>query len=236
MKRAPSAFTLIELLTVIAIIGILGAILIPVAASVRESGRRSLCLSNLRQIAVATQVFAADHEGQLPRPNWGESSHGWLYDVPLHRPGGRFAGPDYNPQAGALRDGQLWPYLEHDEIYQCPTDWMKKDHLFEARTQKLSSYVMNGSASAYSGGPALKVEQFQPDAIMFWEADEATPFFYNDGANFPDEGISMRHGRGAHVAGLYGNVEIISQADYAQQLTLRPGRLWNNPRTSHGGG
>ena len=44
------AFTLIELLTVIAIIGILGAILIPVIGKVRESGRASQCVSNLRQL------------------------------------------------------------------------------------------------------------------------------------------------------------------------------------------
>lgn len=46
------AFTLIELLTVIAIIGILAAILIPVVSRVRQSARESVGLSNLRQIGL----------------------------------------------------------------------------------------------------------------------------------------------------------------------------------------
>ncbi len=54
-------FTLIELLTVIAIIGILAAILIPTVAAVRESARRSLCASNVRQLVLACHVFAEDH-------------------------------------------------------------------------------------------------------------------------------------------------------------------------------
>lgn len=62
------AFTLIELLTVIAIIGILSAILIPVVASVRDQARSSVCKSNLRQIGLAIQMYANDH-GDLTPPN-----------------------------------------------------------------------------------------------------------------------------------------------------------------------
>lgn len=228
-------FTLIELLTVIAIIGILASILIPVVGQVRESGRRSLCLSNLRQIAVASAIYATDNDGYLPLPNWSEGSVGWLYAAPLNRGGGRSAGPNHNPQAAALREGWLWPYLENETVYQCPTDWLDRDSpLFLARTQRLSSYVMNGSANAYGGPKALLVEGFIGEAIMFWEADEMQPFYYNDGSNFPHEGISLRHGRGAHVAGINGNVEIISQQEYARELVRSPGRLWNNYKTPDG--
>lgn len=55
------AFTLIELLTVIAIIGILAAILIPVASQVREQGRRAVCQSNIRQQVLAMHVWTEDH-------------------------------------------------------------------------------------------------------------------------------------------------------------------------------
>jgi prepilin-type N-terminal cleavage/methylation domain-containing protein/prepilin-type processing-associated H-X9-DG protein len=60
------AFTLIELLTVIAIIGILAAILIPVVGSVRESAKGSVCRSNLRQIGLAAHLYAADNNDFLP--------------------------------------------------------------------------------------------------------------------------------------------------------------------------
>lgn len=60
-SRSRQAFTLIELLTVIAIIGILAAILIPVASSVRESARRAVCQSNVRQQMLAMHMFAEDH-------------------------------------------------------------------------------------------------------------------------------------------------------------------------------
>ena len=64
---APSrAFTLIELLTVIAIIGILAAILIPVVGKVRENARKGQCGSNLRQIALAMVMYANENKGRFP--------------------------------------------------------------------------------------------------------------------------------------------------------------------------
>jgi prepilin-type N-terminal cleavage/methylation domain-containing protein len=60
------AFTLIELLTVIAIIGILAAILIPTISKVRESARFSKGNSNLREIARGNLLFASDNRGWIP--------------------------------------------------------------------------------------------------------------------------------------------------------------------------
>ncbi|MFH1499431.1 MAG: type II secretion system protein [Verrucomicrobiota bacterium] len=58
-----------ELLTVIAIVGILAAILIPVVGQVRESSKNSRCVSNLRQFGVVIQAYAADNNGYLPPSN-----------------------------------------------------------------------------------------------------------------------------------------------------------------------
>ncbi|AHF89980.1 N-terminal cleavage protein [Opitutaceae bacterium TAV5] len=65
---AAAAFTLIELLTVIAIIGILAAILIPTVGKVRQTARQSLCISRARELGSAIQLYSGDHRDQLPFP------------------------------------------------------------------------------------------------------------------------------------------------------------------------
>lgn len=64
--RARSAFTLIELLTVIAIIGILAAILIPTVSKVRETASKGVLSSNYRQIGQAISLFVADNRDRYP--------------------------------------------------------------------------------------------------------------------------------------------------------------------------
>lgn len=65
-----SAFTLIELLTVIAIIGILAAIIIPVVSSVRQKARKAQCSANLRQVAAAYMAYMTDNKNRLPNNRW----------------------------------------------------------------------------------------------------------------------------------------------------------------------
>lgn len=63
------AFTLIELLTVIAIIGILAAIIIPTVGKVRETAKAARCLSNTREISRALFMYADENKGTLPHPS-----------------------------------------------------------------------------------------------------------------------------------------------------------------------
>ena len=68
-KNPREGFTLVELLTVIAIIGVLAAILIPVVGKVRENAQRASDLANIRSIGQAALVYAQEHNGSLPGTN-----------------------------------------------------------------------------------------------------------------------------------------------------------------------
>ncbi|MBI4580377.1 MAG: DUF1559 domain-containing protein [Planctomycetes bacterium] len=76
MKRSPGttsarrAFTLIEILVVVAIIAVLVAILIPSLAAAREQARRTLCMSNLHQQQVAMRSYSQDYRTYLPYRGW----------------------------------------------------------------------------------------------------------------------------------------------------------------------
>ncbi|EIP99534.1 prepilin-type N-terminal cleavage/methylation domain-containing protein [Opitutaceae bacterium TAV1] len=91
------AFTLIELLTVIAIIGILAAILIPTIGSVRKSAKQAQCLSNVRQIGLAVILYAAENKGEGPTCKQDE------WTVPYSK----------------LATGN---YVSNFDIYTCPED------------------------------------------------------------------------------------------------------------------
>ncbi len=107
MNARRSGFTLIELLVVIAIIAILAAILFPVFAQAREKARATTCLSNLKQLALATQMYTQDYDGVFPTNNL---------------PGlGYWCSPLDDPAAQPNWYSELQPYIKNSAVFTCPS-------------------------------------------------------------------------------------------------------------------
>ncbi len=104
-------FTLIELLVVIAIIAILAAMLLPVLTRARETARRAVCISNLKQQYLATHNYTDDYESHVPP--WGYL--GCRYYMFLNL-GSHVTGvPDTGP-------GMLYPdYVGDYRVFYCPS-------------------------------------------------------------------------------------------------------------------
>jgi prepilin-type N-terminal cleavage/methylation domain-containing protein len=99
-SRRSTGFTLIEILIVVAIIGLLAAILFPVFSRARENTRRASCQSNLKQVGLALLQYTQDYDERFPMGTIVEPS----------------------PYLGRGWAGQIMPYLKSVGILRCPSD------------------------------------------------------------------------------------------------------------------
>jgi prepilin-type N-terminal cleavage/methylation domain-containing protein len=238
-----SAFTLIELLVVIAIIGILAAMIMAAVSHAQNSASKVTDLNNLKQIMIAVQVYSNDANDVLPPPNWDnggsvtETNTGWLYAVDLTETGtNRFK----------VNTGLLWRALQNPKIYWCPMDKNPGATLYSAsrdtdmeRPQQISSYAMNGAVIgfAFENYPPVKLSAMHPTDCAFWETDERDPWYFNDGANWPGEGVSPRHNQGAIQAAFDTSVDYVDLRDWYKDVDdPNKNRLWCYPNSEDGGG
>src|SRR4051794_38248515 len=79
-RHGRQGFTLIELLVVIAIIAILAALLLPALARAKEKANRTVCVNNLRNLALAMSMYAHDNNDALPWCQWyNRYGPSWIY-------------------------------------------------------------------------------------------------------------------------------------------------------------
>ncbi|HLO40976.1 MAG TPA: type II secretion system protein [Phycisphaerales bacterium] len=241
------AFTLIEVLVVIAVLALLISILLPAMSKARQSGLITVCLSNLRQITLASIGYASDYKDISPDPAWlplPTKYRAWLYSGTLK--------DAVTKQMGAST-GSIWPYMGGDtdipngtlqKSFRCPSH-KPPFKTVNSTSDNLTSYLMNGATVGFGRRKvAYALNRFRPDAWWFWETDEWQSG-WNDGSSYPDEGLSKRHGQsrrdnpsgpnsrydnsGATIARFDGSCAWTSRVLYDEELTKRPGKLWCNP-------
>ena len=109
------AFTLIELVVVIAIISMLMAMLIPVLARAREQGKTIVCLSNLRQMCIAAATYTQTYDGYFPIAYYNEETPGgeikYCWDFTVIDKSGDVT----------VEPGLLWQGGTIEKIQQCPS-------------------------------------------------------------------------------------------------------------------
>jgi prepilin-type N-terminal cleavage/methylation domain-containing protein/prepilin-type processing-associated H-X9-DG protein len=161
-------FTLVELLVVVAIIAVLIALLLPALSAVKERARRAYCGSNLRQIALAHQMYLDDYQDNFLY-NFGSLNVRWSY-------GGKDEG--YLTQgAGALRPRPLNRYIALDgsgnnkaEVFHCPSDTgalgLRDPNVQNFRTYDLwgNSYPLN---EALLARPLHLMESLPPERRIY---------------------------------------------------------------------
>jgi prepilin-type N-terminal cleavage/methylation domain-containing protein len=140
--RPGHAFTLVELLVVVGIIGVLVALLLPALSKARASGQTALCLGNLRQIMNAFQLYENDNKQRLPDPTASQQS--W--------------------------ESLLQTYLQSREPFHCPSDGGLYENLRSSYDWRDTSDPLTTAAGRFAVEIRRSDAVIAFDALPEWHA------------------------------------------------------------------
>jgi prepilin-type N-terminal cleavage/methylation domain-containing protein/prepilin-type processing-associated H-X9-DG protein len=192
-----SGFTLIELLVVIAVIAILAAILFPVFAQAKLAAKKTVDLSNLKQINLGTLMYVTDFDDLYPlaTPKMEDGTWGWggTWDFPYDLRGGQDAA--YYQENAIVWANSTQPYVKSLDIFSAPNQqslfpsFLADQKLQWDKKPASSSYAMNGLLEQYSStainSPSQLIVYSPPSGGRSVEGQAyASPFLY---CNNPDQ-------------------------------------------------
>lgn len=224
-------FTLIELLVVIAIIAILAAMLLPALSAARERARSANCIGKLKQVGLAMQMYANDHQGIMP-PRYTHIPEASNL-ICLYGNSNDKTGTDGNGMIVLVRQGYFGepPFVSLDNarlkvvlstFYQCPSDstnfWQKVSGSSNVEAKGNLSYHriwLSGSGITDYGYTADEVAERErnrltgsanPDNVTM--ADTGIEGFVNT-SNIGKAGLTPNHPGGVNALALGGHVKSI---------------------------
>lgn len=158
-RCAPVGFTLIELITVLAIMGVLGSLATPVLLSARRQARDVACLGNLREWGRATLLYAAEHDDRLPRdgtPNGTSTDAGWYVDLPRV-----LALPPYGQMA----------WRTNASVEPPPSLWICPSNRRRSNGANLFHYCLNEHVNGRGTGRQADLTSIRRPAFTVWMFD-----------------------------------------------------------------
>jgi prepilin-type N-terminal cleavage/methylation domain-containing protein/prepilin-type processing-associated H-X9-DG protein len=174
-RHVRSAFTLVELLVVVAVVGLLLAMLLPSLSQAKGRTRTAVCLSNLRQLTIAAHSYVNTQQGYFPIAYCTENRPGLLvscaWDFTTIR--------DWNAGTTRVVPGLLWEGNTNPEIHQCPAFEGGHNWLADPFTgyNYNTSYIGHGQSEAIPT-PARLIAVRYPDLCALFGDGE-----YASGAN-----------------------------------------------------